>query len=297
MSISEKLKRVHKKAKTAVITGVLAMAAVASPLKGQSVEATAEKDPSRTAEVSKAQKARQQLFEVAVRANLPKEEIAKYVDFPEFIPVDKNGQLDKKQVDTLLSDMVTNHLAAVKKFYRNLYLVDAPDPKKQFDGALTTFITDISGDKKETSELLKKISKLTDDSKWSDMKLKVGDKYTNEEKSNIPFVMMGMSVVLGLIGMYGTSNKKKAIPWVIASTAMMATAALGLTIRDIPNREDVEKRLSDPKDAITFMQDGVKQVYDAYLDGSIQTEKDRQTDAARIQFNRRAKKIALTQRK
>ena len=293
MSISEKL----KKTKKALVAGALTMAAVAAPIKGQSAEATAEKEPSRTVEVSKAQKARQQLLEAAVRANLPKEEIAKYVDFPEFMPVNKNGQLDQKQVDTLLSDMVTNHLTAVKKFYNNIYPVNAQDPKKQFDGALATFITDISGDKKETPELLKKISETTD-SRWLDMKRKVAKKHTNEEKSNIPFVMIGLGAVLGGLVAYSSHCKGKNLsPWFLVPTAILAAGVFGSELQDRPNWEELNRRLSNPKDAITFMQDGVKQVYDTYLDGAIQTEKDRQTDAARIQFNRQAKKFTSNQRK
>ena len=95
MSFSEQL----KKTKKAVITTALAVAAAVAPIKGQSQEAKPEAESDKTVEVSKAQKERQQMIEKAIKSGAPKEEIAKYIDFPEFIPTTKDGQFDQKKAD------------------------------------------------------------------------------------------------------------------------------------------------------------------------------------------------------
>ena len=89
MSFKGKLIR----AKKAIIMGALAVAAVIPSVKGQTTE---EETASDTATIVANETAkRKEMFESAVRAGAPREEIAKYIDFPEFIPVTKDGQFDK----------------------------------------------------------------------------------------------------------------------------------------------------------------------------------------------------------
>ena len=93
MSFKEKLIR----AKKAVIMGALAVAAViATPAKGQTKESVPTEKDAVTA-VASQDAIRQEQFEKAVRSGAPREEIAKHIDFPEFIPVTKNGQFDNKK--------------------------------------------------------------------------------------------------------------------------------------------------------------------------------------------------------
>ena len=92
MAFSERLKKVKK---AAVMAG-LAVAGVAAPIKAQTAEAMPEKATvTATAKHTDTQKKKQ--FEAAVRAGAPKEEIVKYMDFPGFMPVTKDGQFDEKK--------------------------------------------------------------------------------------------------------------------------------------------------------------------------------------------------------
>jgi len=92
MSIKENL----KKTKKAIVMGALSLAAAAAPIKGQAKESEpAAKDTIMA--MAPAEVAKKKMFEDAVRRGAPKEEIAKYVDFPEFIPVTKDGQFDSKK--------------------------------------------------------------------------------------------------------------------------------------------------------------------------------------------------------
>ena len=100
MSFSDTL----KEAKKAVVMGALTAAAVVAPVKGQSAEAEPTAKDTITATVP-ADVAKKQMFRDAVRRGAPKEEIAKYMDFPEFIPVTKHGQLDKAAIDEVSRDM------------------------------------------------------------------------------------------------------------------------------------------------------------------------------------------------
>jgi len=93
MSFSDTL----RKARKSVVAGALAVAAMVAPIKGQSQEAKSETEPAKTVEVSKAK--RQQMLEDAIKSGASKEEIAKYIDFPEFIPVTEDGQLDMAKAD------------------------------------------------------------------------------------------------------------------------------------------------------------------------------------------------------
>ena len=95
MSIKEKLQEIRKRVKSLVLTGALVTATVAAPVKGQARDKAMERMFPSISNVSE----RKQEFEQAVRAGAPKEEIAKYIYFPEFIPVTQNGQFDGKKAD------------------------------------------------------------------------------------------------------------------------------------------------------------------------------------------------------
>lgn len=93
MPITETL----RKAKKSIVAGALAVAAMVVPIKGQSQEASQEKEPTKPVEALKAPKERQQMLEQAIKSGASNEEIAKYIDFPEFIPVTKEGQFDAEK--------------------------------------------------------------------------------------------------------------------------------------------------------------------------------------------------------
>ena len=95
MSFKEKLIR----AKKAVVMGALAVAAVIPSAKGQTVEGKATTNDVAVATASNESTKRKEMFESAVRTGAPREEIVKYIDFPEFIPVTKDGQFDKAKAE------------------------------------------------------------------------------------------------------------------------------------------------------------------------------------------------------
>ena len=310
MSIAEKLKMINKKTRTLVISGALAMAAVSSPIKAQSAEVGSTFKDNIILTASK-DAVKKQAFESAVKANLPREEIAKYVDFPQFMPVDKNGQLDEIKVQKLLQDSVTNHIDSLKKFYRTI-----SDTHKYCGGmyggrrivntngfykALENFIGEISDSKEGTSEIMQKIAKYQNNN-WTKTADKAAGKYVveypignfDQTDGGIGFLSAFIGGVIILAGtgitIFGLKEKKEG--QTTLGLALLTVGALGL-IYGIKNLKDVKQilhdRFSDPKDAIVFMQDSVKQVYDNYLDGTIQTEKDRQTAVAKAEFDRRFK--------
>ena len=93
MTFTKRLQRVKK---AAVMTGLAVLGVVATPVKAQTAETVPEKAAvTATTESADTQKKKQ--FEAAVRAGAPKEEIAKYMDFPGFIPVTKDGKFDEKK--------------------------------------------------------------------------------------------------------------------------------------------------------------------------------------------------------
>ena len=94
MSFKGKLIR----AKKAIIMGALAVAAVIPSVKGQTTEEKTASDTATTVASETAK--RKEMLEAAIRtAAAPRSEIAKYIDFPEFIPVTKDGQFDKAKAE------------------------------------------------------------------------------------------------------------------------------------------------------------------------------------------------------
>ena len=83
--------------KTTIMTVLMSIAAAVAPLKVQSAEATT-KDTGITMVSDKAA-LRHQKFEKAVRQGASKEEIVKYIDFPEFIPVTSEGRFDREKAE------------------------------------------------------------------------------------------------------------------------------------------------------------------------------------------------------
>lgn len=96
MSVQHKLKGMEKfnRVKGAMAAAALGVVTMVAPLKGHAAEATPDKEPMTASETANV---RQQQFEAAVRAGLPPREIAKYVDFPAFVPTTKDGQFDEKK--------------------------------------------------------------------------------------------------------------------------------------------------------------------------------------------------------
>jgi len=92
MAFTERLRKVKK----AAVMAWLAIAGVVAPVKAQTAEVVPEK-AAVTAAVEHTDAKKKKQFEAAVRAGAPKEEIAKYIDFPGFIPVTKDGQFDKEK--------------------------------------------------------------------------------------------------------------------------------------------------------------------------------------------------------
>ena len=85
--------------KRTIVMALLSLMAAAAPFKGQSAEVEPTPTNTVTATVSDNVSIRQQMFEKAVMKGAPKEEIAKYIDFPEFIPVTKDGQFDRDKAE------------------------------------------------------------------------------------------------------------------------------------------------------------------------------------------------------
>ena len=95
MSIKEMLGKIKK---PVLLTG-LAITSIGAPIRANTTEKIpTEPDPITASAVTNI---RQQKLVAAVRAGLPAEEIAQYVDFPDFIPATKDGKFDVKRADKL----------------------------------------------------------------------------------------------------------------------------------------------------------------------------------------------------
>ena len=92
------VKETFKKKSGSVIAGVaLGLAALSGNVKGETAEAKETSRPDKdaiTATVNESEQ-RQQQLRAAILSGATQEEFVKYVDFPPFIPVTKDGQFDK----------------------------------------------------------------------------------------------------------------------------------------------------------------------------------------------------------
>ena len=321
MSIKEKLKEAKKKTNKAIAIGAAALAvAVTAAPKAKANESKSEKLSATKVETTEIQKQRHQMFEAAVRANLPKEEIAKYVDFPEIIPVDKNGQLDEKKVKVLLHESVTNHMDAVRNFYKDIAPTHRSGAsyyagggmggsehyqntdKKGFDKALATFIKDVAGNSKETDAFLKNFAK-ANDSNWTKIADQADSKFKiDNDNGKFGLLMVSyLGAIAGLIPIVLAGELKKEYRARVRIRGILFTAccvsAMVFAFKD-RNKDmaTVQKRLSDPKEALAFLQEGAKQMHDAYLTGVIKTEQNRQEEVAQKQFNQKLKEFRIHQK-
>ncbi len=290
MTIKEKLKKANKKTKTGIVTGALAMAAVLAPVKGQTAEAEPLTKDATTLVASQGA-TRQQMFETAVRANMPREEIAKYIDFPEFIPVDKNGQLDKKEVDKNLTYMLTNHFDALYRFYRNANAVTAPgfeEPLK-FLEELSTFFAEVTGNTKNQPKFLRAITEATKQVTWEEYGTNVR-KFRRFEKESFKWYHYIM-LAFGSLAMSGTvmfllmggKERKAAVPAFLAGIALLY---------GVHNREIFKKGgRTDPAFMLNLMKAGAQRVYDTYVDNTIGFERDRQAEKSVKIFQQLKQKV------
>ncbi len=225
---------------------------------------------------------RKQVFESAVRAGLPKEEIAKYVDFPEFIPVDKDGRLDKKQVQEMLHPFVTNHLDAIKAFYKDLSSVQGD---ADFEKASATFLSKIMDSKESPAQLMKKMTELKNDDRkqMSENAKDMEDLPT----SATGIVFSSITVITALLALIPKGNR---LPAAVLLTLGCAGLLGNSAILAYAHRENAKRNFVSPERAVSFLQKGAEQVHDSYLDGVIQTEKDRQKTASYDQFRQQAQK-------
>ena len=122
--ISEQLRITRQRVQKVLLTGALAMAAVTAPVKGQAKDVAPENESGRTFEASQTQKSRQQMFESAIRAEAPKDEIVKYMEFPEYIPVTESGAFDSEKADCW-SKKLTPYLETLVKKGKTMSAVDA----------------------------------------------------------------------------------------------------------------------------------------------------------------------------
>ena len=127
MSFKERL----RKTRIALGTGLLGLAAVAAPVKGQTHGAEPTNTNAVTATASDTQTQRKQKFEAAVRSGAPQTEIVKYIDFPEFIPVTKEGSFDEKKAEKW-SVSLSPYLKLLAEKGKWVAAVDAEDAYKAF---------------------------------------------------------------------------------------------------------------------------------------------------------------------
>jgi len=111
------------RAKKAIIMGVLAVAAVIPSVKGQTTEEKTASDTATTVASETAK--RKEMLESAIRtAAAPREEIAKYIDFPPFIPVTKDGKFDKEKAEKW-SEILTPYLKVLAEKRDKVTAVEA----------------------------------------------------------------------------------------------------------------------------------------------------------------------------
>ena len=132
-----------KGVKTTVLTALLTAGAIFTPLKSSSAEVS----PTNTTLSSVTPTnttLRKQMLEKAVRSGAPREEIVKYMDFPGFIPVTKDGQFDKEKADKWSKDLTSYARALAKESEKKHEKVSASDAYRIF--AETTHQKNVSLD-------------------------------------------------------------------------------------------------------------------------------------------------------
>lgn len=266
MAITEKLKQAHKKAKRVILTGALAVAAVAAPLKGQSAETNnLPKDASVAVTVPDYDDQRIQKFKDVVQAGASKEEIAKYVAFPKVIPVTEDGQFDQKGAYAQAEIFWKDNGKLLQEYYENRHSIHY-----NFYKSVAKKLA--KGDQEKEHFLMgfEKIMDMTEKEQWL-----AGGKM----RKGFPISPLHTALIISVMGValgIGYARKKgimadlmekfpsnEELKKIAITAAGIGALAVGNAIFSMPAKDA-------PKPEDTFVQ-VQKAVYNAYIDEYIRS--------------------------
>ena len=288
-----------KGVKTTVLSALLATGAVLTPLKGQSATTVPLTNDTITAITPKDAAKRKQLFEMAVRANLPTEEIIKYIDFPDFIPVNENGQLDEKKVVECVKALnVQKNLPYFKDYCKEVwvdyikkdgqYVMDTNKYFQTMAVALPKLLDklsiDLSPQKKQ--EIQKYFMPLGKELK------NISRKISLYQRNELLCVSDSLLPILGTVGLImlccGGFKRLEGDAKTIA--VMLGLTGLILLPVSVISRIDDALKGGGPAYVEKSLKDTFSQNYKTYVSETIKTEKERQMLLAKQQFNQQTQK-------
>jgi len=288
-----------KGVKTTVLTALLAAGAALTPLKGQSETTVPLTNDTVTAIVPKDATKRKQLFEMAVRGNLPTEEIIKYIDFPDFIPVDKNGQLDEKKVAECVKALnIQKNLPYFQDYCREVwlgyvkkggeYIIDTNRYTQTMAVALPKLLdkltTDLPTQKKQ--EIQKYFKPLGKELKNISGQIPL---YTRSQVLGVSDLLLAMFGTVGVI-MLSCGAFKRLKGDAITVSAMAGLLAVALLPASIIPRIDNALKGGNSGYVEKCLKDTFSKKYNTYVSETIKAEKDRQVLLARQQLNQQIQK-------
>lgn len=212
------------------------------------VKANTETKPiAKTVEVSKAEKASK--LKKAIEQGLPKEELLKYIDFPEWMPVTKDGKFDEKQAAKMFDDAGMNTLKNQKAF---LDYKTAVEKGANSDVEFQKFAKQITGGNPEQMQALNKIK---------DMLKKTQEAHDDIAEYLLAATYFILALSLGLAGVStGTRLALKEGQGIGAIVPVVTSVFLGIVGMACANVNTLEDAYTS-----TF-----KQVYNVHVNQEIQ---------------------------
>ena len=212
------------------------------------VKANTETKPiAKTVEVSKAEKASK--LKKAIELGLPKEELLKYIDFPEWMPVTKDGKFDEKQAGKMFNDAGMNTLKNQAAF---LDYKTAVEKGANSDVEFQKFAKQITGGNPEQMQALNKIK---------DMLKKTQETHDDIAETLLAATYFMLALSLGLGGVStGTRlalKEGQGIGVTVGILPVVASLALGMAGANVNTLNDAYNS--------TF-----KQVYNVHVNQEIQ---------------------------
>lgn len=217
------------------------------------VKANTETKPiAKTVEVSKAEKASK--LKKAIELGLPKEELLKYIDFPEWMPVTKDGKFDEKQAGKMFDDAGMNTLKNQTAF---LDYKTAVEKGANSDAEFQKFAKQITGGNPEQMQALNKIK---------DMLKKTQEAHDDIAENMLATTYLILALSLGLTGVTTAAQRAlregqgigtQGIGAIVGIVPVITSVFLGMASANVNTLEDAYNS--------TF-----KQVYNVHVNQEIQ---------------------------
>ena len=199
MTIITKLNMAKKNANKAIITLLAASAMLTAAPEAHETKTEPKKDSVLQVTDTKAQK--QQMFKAAVKADLSYKEIAKYMDFPEFIHVTKDGGFDEVAAGDFFDAIVKEN----KKVFLNILgpNIQSNDIYNLFDKY--AFAEILAKNNPETKQLLQNtkdtFTLTNEENNIEDIKETLKKQEKSIPHSGIYDLITVLSALLGVLGM------------------------------------------------------------------------------------------------